>query len=552
MNKTVNINLAGIFFHIDEDAYLKLQHYLNAIKQSFADSEGQDEIISDIEARIAELFNEHLKTNKQVIRITEVDRIIAIMGQPEDYIVDNTIFDDEQPENTKNTSYEFKHEEDTYTHQKTYKYETKKLFRDTEKAFAGGVSAGLGHYLGIDAIWIRLAWLFLFSVGGSGVLIYIILWVLVPEAKTTAEKIMMTGDPVNISNIEKKIKDSLDNVSNSVKEAANKVNFESQNHKIKSSSRSFVLFLSRILKIIIKIFTKFLGSILTAVAFSLIVSVIVALIKKNLFYNIYDSQSDILGGLNIEAMPYWLSALAIFTIVGIPLFLLLYLGLKLLITNLKPLKKSSKSGLIALWIFAIVAFAGKGIIGTQKYTLKKSHYEKTKTIPITANDTLYVKMAAQSMFALGHHKKGNRFQYMPDTNGENMLFGKDVGIVVKSTSDSLASISIRKNAQALKSDVGLKRAQDITYNYTYQNGTLVLNRYFKTAPENKKSAQEVKVILYLPEHCVVHFSEGTKHHLYKKAHYGNIVNAKKSNTYLEVLDGHTKCLNCRNKQKHRS
>ena len=81
MNKTVNINLAGIFFHIDEDAYLKLQRYLEAIKRSFTDSQGRSEIITDIEARIAELFNERVENDKQVIRIKEVEEVNSIRSE---------------------------------------------------------------------------------------------------------------------------------------------------------------------------------------------------------------------------------------------------------------------------------------------------------------------------------------------------------------------------------------------------------------------------------------------------------------------------------------
>ena len=138
MNKTVNINLAGIFFHIDEDAYSKLQRYLEAIKRSFTDSQGRSEIIADIEARISELFNERVDNEKQVVGVKIVDEVIAIMGQPEDYLVDDEIFEDEPKAwDRKSTS--------------------KKLFRDTDNSYIGGVSSGLGHYLGIDALWIRLA-----------------------------------------------------------------------------------------------------------------------------------------------------------------------------------------------------------------------------------------------------------------------------------------------------------------------------------------------------------------------------------------------------------
>ncbi|MEX0275272.1 MAG: hypothetical protein AB3N16_12935, partial [Flavobacteriaceae bacterium] len=92
MNKTVNINLANMLFHMDENAYNKMQRYLEAIKRSFANTPGSDEILADIEARIAELFTEKMENERQVITLKEVDAIITIMGQPEDYQVDEDIF----------------------------------------------------------------------------------------------------------------------------------------------------------------------------------------------------------------------------------------------------------------------------------------------------------------------------------------------------------------------------------------------------------------------------------------------------------------------------
>ena len=128
MNKTVNINLAGLFFHIDENAYAKLQRYLDAIKRSFTDAQGREEIIQDIEARIAELFSERVKNERQVIGISEVEEVINIMGQPEDYRIDEELFEDEPA-------------------QKTYSSTTsssKKLYRDTDTSWIGGVCTGLG------------------------------------------------------------------------------------------------------------------------------------------------------------------------------------------------------------------------------------------------------------------------------------------------------------------------------------------------------------------------------------------------------------------------
>ena len=143
MNKTVNINLANTLFHIDDDAYNKLRRYLESIKRSFAGTAGSDEIIADIEARVAELFLEKMENERQVITHKEVDAVIAVMGQPEDYMVDEDIFED-QPRRKETTT-----------------RRTKKLYRDIDQKYIGGVSAGLEHYLGIDALWIRLIFILL-------------------------------------------------------------------------------------------------------------------------------------------------------------------------------------------------------------------------------------------------------------------------------------------------------------------------------------------------------------------------------------------------------
>jgi len=128
MKKTVNINLAGTFFHIDEDAFAKLTRYLDAIRRSFSDPQGQDEIIRDIEARIGELFSEKIESTSQVISIKELDEVIAVMGQPEDYVIDEEIFED-----TPETEKKRRRSQSSY----------KQLFRDVDNKFIAGVSSGL-------------------------------------------------------------------------------------------------------------------------------------------------------------------------------------------------------------------------------------------------------------------------------------------------------------------------------------------------------------------------------------------------------------------------
>ncbi|RZJ98673.1 MAG: PspC domain-containing protein, partial [Flavobacterium sp.] len=138
MNKTVNINLGGMFFHIDEDAYQKLNRYFEAVKRSLSNSTGKDVIMKDIEMRIAELLTEKNRGDKQVVGMKDVEEVIVVMGQPEDYRID----DEGAPE----TAFAFNSDAKR----------KKKLYRDKDKGMIGGVAAGFGHYLGIDALWIRI------------------------------------------------------------------------------------------------------------------------------------------------------------------------------------------------------------------------------------------------------------------------------------------------------------------------------------------------------------------------------------------------------------
>lgn len=214
MNKTVNINLGGMFFHIDENAYQKLSRYFEAIKRSLTNSNGQDEIIKDIEMRIAELFSEKHANGKQVITLEELDEVIAVMGQPEDYRIDSDENEASAPKFTQQTK------------------ATKKLYRDKDGGIIGGVLAGLGHYFGIDKVWIRVLFLILLFTFGFGIIPYIILWIVMPEAVTTSEKLEMTGEPVTISNIEKKVREEFDNVSEKIKN----VNYDEMGNQVKTGA----------------------------------------------------------------------------------------------------------------------------------------------------------------------------------------------------------------------------------------------------------------------------------------------------------------------------
>ena len=195
MKKTFTINISGIIFHIDEDAYEKLNKYLRTIKRHFSGTDGADEIINDIEMRIAEILQGKLSEKKEVINFTDVEEVISIMGEPSE-------FDDTEEE---------KGESGAPRESETYRYQ-KRLYRDPENKILGGVSSGLGAYFNIDPVWIRLLFVLLTVFSGIGILIYIVMWIVVPVASSTAERLEMRGEPVNISNIEKSIREEVDHL----------------------------------------------------------------------------------------------------------------------------------------------------------------------------------------------------------------------------------------------------------------------------------------------------------------------------------------------------
>ncbi|KJD32419.1 phage-shock protein [Tamlana sedimentorum] len=536
MNKTVNINLAGIFFHIDEDAYLKLQRYLEAIKRSFTDSQGRSEIIADIEARIAELFNERVQNDKQVIGIKQVDDVIAIMGQPEDYIVDDEIFEDEpQPVRPKKTG------------------KKQKLFRDPDNAYVGGVSSGLAHYFGIDAIWIRLAWILLIFGLGTGVLLYILLWILVPEAKTTAEKIMMTGEPVNISNIEKKIKDGFENVTetvgkaaknvtDSVTNAAKNVDLKKQSNNIKSSSQTFFDAVSNFIMFFVKLFAKFIGILLIFVGAATLITLIIGLLSVGVVDIIHIPGLDMVEIANTGNTPIWLVSIFTFFAVGIPFFFLFYLGLKILITNLKSIGNFAKFTLLGLWLISVIALVVIGVRQASEHAYDESFNQKVE-LPVTANDTLTVKMVSSDSFHSSFNRN-NGFKIKHNEAGEKVIYSTDINIRVKSTTENTAKLIIEKHADGSDYDIALQRAKNIVYTYEFRNNTLYLNDHLTTHVKNKFSDQEVYVYLYLPENAVVYFSQSTKSFLSYYRNSNNLVSRELTNHYIKINAEESECLDC--------
>jgi len=189
MKITVSINLGGYSFNIDEDAYAELKRYLKNLELHFAGEESSSEILSDIETRMAELFRAKLTGYKQVIDIEDARQVTSVLGTPED------ISDNDRPSAREKFSSPGYH----------------RMYRDTDHRAIGGVCSGMAAYWNIEIWVVRLVFLIL-AMMGIGFLVYFILYIVLPEAKTTAEKIEMKGNPVNIHNIKDSVKKEFESV----------------------------------------------------------------------------------------------------------------------------------------------------------------------------------------------------------------------------------------------------------------------------------------------------------------------------------------------------
>ena len=536
MNKTVNINLAGVFFHIDEDAYAKLQRYLSAIKRSFEGVNGEEEIIADIEARIAELFSSRIKDDRQVIGTTELDEVIKIMGQPEDYMVDDDIFDDTPSGKKKSRT------------RAERPGSGKKLYRDVDNAYIGGVSSGLGHYFGIDSLWIRLA-LVLIVIAGVGfpIFLYILLWVLIPEANSTADKLSMTGKAVNIDNIQEKVKEGFENVTDAVKN----VDYDAYGNKIKKGTQGFFGAIGSVIMFFLKVLAKIFGVLFIIAGASTVIALFVGLFTAGTFDIFYDGGIEQFDNIVYPSgAPVWVTSLLVFFAVGVPFFFLFYLGLKILATNLKSMPLAGKLTLLGLWLVSVI---GLGVIGIREAT-EHSFSGKVTTeerLDITKGDTLRVAMRTSEAYDIPIGRSNNSVMRI-DASGERTYVNRNVRLIVRETQDATGYFKVVKEADGSTFNAAKEEAGYIDYSYEVTAGNLNLDGFFTSSRGKRYRDQEVEVILYLPEGAYLYADDNTYSYHRNSSSYRDILDNGTEEKYLLLEDGEFICDDCGSKSRESS
>ena len=468
MNTTVTIHLAHTLFHIDSDAFALLKNYLNKLEKSFAQTESKQEILEDIEVRIAELFSQYTIREGYVISEKNVNDIIEILGSPEDISEEET-----QEESTKS-------------------YAQKKLYRDTDERIIGGVASGLGHYFGIDRVWIRLILIILVlsSIGGV-VFVYILLWALIPEAKTTSEKLRMRGEPVNISNIEKKIKEGLDDVTQKVKS----VDYSKVGDDLKKKSIKFSEMLERLILLLVSIASKIIGFFMILFSTIVLIGLLFSVAIFGFISSIEIPPEILFLTMNTD-LPLWAFSLLLLFGVGIPFTFIFVLGLRLLTSKRKLMNNSTKYTLGVIWITSLILIS---------FTIAREFRSNAFTARTTQNELIDMNTKDTLRIRLNTVQYDNEILIFNATHliyndeDELNLLLDEIRLNITQSKDDTTQLRIDKKAKGRNQKKARENANAISYPFEYYNKNLLLDSQWLASIAQARNEQQVSLNLEVVE-----------------------------------------------------
>jgi len=512
MNKTVTVSIGGIVFHIDENAYEMFRKYLESIRSHFTSSEGRDEIMQDIESRVAEMFQERIKDSKQVITVEDVEEVTTVMGKPEQF-----------SDNDEETAYS----------QPAGPPVKRRLFRDPDDKLLGGVASGIASFFDVDAVWIRLVWALLFFVGGSGLLIYIILWIIIPEAKTAADKLQMKGEQVNVSNIERNVKEEISSLKQRVATGGNKAG---------TVVSRFFDAIGEVLRFLF----RFVGKAIVAfvVIIGLIVSVAFMLGLFGMFGAPWISYPPFMSHLFVSKAAFVWAWIGAFLALGLPFIMLVYAGIRYLL-NIKSTNRMINMVALGLWITGVVICVSIGLKTAKQFSSRESVKEQINILQ-PANGTLFLAVK-------GNQLDDEKYDNDVDIDGEggfSFSFNNesvklsDVKLdIVKSNTDQFELTRILY-ARGRTRQEAASHAQKISYSIAQNDSAILFDRAFELAAGEKFRAQRMQLILKVPVGKRVYLAGNMTKIIYDIDNVANIWDHDMVNKTWEMTEQGLKCIDC--------
>ena len=493
MNKTVTINIAGLVFHIEEDAYARLHSYLESLRMKFTAEEGRDEILADIEARIAEILTAKKGPTREVVLMSDIDEVISMMGEPE------AISDEGNAEKTEQPKEE------------SYRSHRRRLFRDPDDKVIGGVCTGIGHYFDIDPVWIRLGFVLAVVLGGTGVLFYILLMIIIPKAETTAEKLEMRGDPVDVNNIKRSIQEEMEELSDRVKSYGKRKKYEwqgkadydkryrSRYHRRRGDAEDFLYNIGRLLGRFAAFCLVFFGIIF-----------LIGLLTGT--FALTDFGPDVISyqvrNAFDDTTSYYVAIISALLVLGMPILIMIYSGIMILF-KLKRNNRVLGFSALGIWIVGII-MAIFSIINVASGFSEGS--EIAERIPVLnahrSQLNIKVKIDPDMINDDYHHSWSRKYHYgrrwrMIATDTSSVKFGDARLNIVPSASDSIELV-VYKKAQGRSIEEAHMRVQAINYSIEQDSTTITFPSAFTLGSDPVWKAQEVEAELRIPVGTIIY------------------------------------------------
>ncbi|MCW5898771.1 MAG: PspC domain-containing protein [Flavobacteriales bacterium] len=482
MKKTLTVNVSGTVFHIEEDAYEALHRYLANIRGRFEGSAGRDEIMADIESRIAELFTERLDGRGEVVTLADVEHVIAVMGQPEDYAGGEGSGSGE----ARGRRY-------------------KRLFRDPDDEWIGGVLGGIAAYIGMDPLWLRIAFIVLILLGvGSPILLYILLWILIPKASTAADRLMMDGEPVTVDNLKRTFEEGAQRVASDVEDLGRKWSGEEGKRRTAGLRRRARDAGDGIAVVIRRV----IGLVLLAVGVGLAVTLLSAAVGGGIAgmgsgIGLYE-----LGGLVFptSSLALWF-AISVFLLALIPIIGVLSAGLQLLLDVSAP--RWFGWTLVPIWIVALVVTIVIGVrLGSD---FQRTEMLRTEiAIEQPAGDVLFLEASDEpGAFRGPWNKRHKRIHIDTDWQGLDLegdsIRGAWGRLDVRRSPDEHYHLLVERRTQGRNAKASLRRSENITCQVERSGDVLTLSPWLTWPKQDKIRGQRIRFVLQVPEGKSVHF-----------------------------------------------
>jgi phage shock protein PspC (stress-responsive transcriptional regulator) len=482
MKKTFTINISGNVFHIEEDAYDKLQEYLLSLNKYFSTQSSGQEIISDIESRIAELFREKINEQQESVSIEWVEEVMNKMGNPEDFM------EEEAAQGPQMKGEKIK----------------KRLYRDTEDRVLGGVCSGLSAYLNMDPVILRIIFILLvFAGAGISIVIYLILWAVVPKATTTAQRLEMRGEEPTITNIQKTIQEEV----TEVKKSFSRFNKSATYQKAKNAANKAGQAISRLFRSAGRLAGLLLGGLFILFGFISLVVLFVSLAlgspvltgSPRTFISSMDLSSFLGFFINPELVS--ISILLFVLLVGIPLLAIFFVGTKM-IFRYKTNNKAIGLGALGIWLVALIS-GTVILIGQINNFSMESTATTASPVDCKGCKTLYIELAnVNDYMETGDNVNFNDF-IIKHIDGKDILTGLP-HLNLESTDGNEFVVNIKRRARGSNRNEIQESLKQIQYQVKSRDSILVLDPYFTLDNNAKWRDQKVLVTVKIPKDKKVH------------------------------------------------